>query len=260
MRKAYGPATYCPIVFTVNYAKGLKRLCAKVDKAEYVREHAPEIEGDVTVNIDNSGFSVKNSGTGKMNTFYQRENNYLCLNDETGKGLWGAPFSAPICGRAGTIDYFENGKLQILFASGSKLYLIDRLGRFVNPFPISLEKEVLLGPDIYDFSGKRKYNVLVLNTDNTIDMYNLQGKKPADWKGITFGETIVNLPERVVVGGRTYWVVRTSLQTLIFPFYGGEPLTEFKGNDKLRPDSKITPVEGGVTAVNYSGKEVTVKL
>ncbi len=260
VRKAYESASYCPALLTVGYAKGQTRLSFRIGKASLVRENAPEVEGDVKVNIDNSGFKVKNSGTGKMNTFYQRENNYLCLNDENGKGLWGAPFSAPICGRAGTIDYFENGKLQILFASGSKLYLIDRLGRFVNPFPVNLAKEVLLGPDIYDFSGRRKYNVLVLNTDNTIDMYNLQGKKPADWKGITHSETIVNLPERIVVGGRTYWVVRTSLQTLIYPFYGGEPLTSFKGNDKIRPDSKVTPVEDGVKAVNYSGKEVTVKL
>ncbi len=260
VRKAYESAVYCPALLSVGYAKGQTKFSFRIDKANFVREHAPEIEGNVTVNVDNSGFSVKNSGTGKMNTFYQRDNFYLCLNDETGKGLWGAPFSAPICGRAGTVDYFENGKLQILFASGSKLYLIDRVGRFVRPFPVSLEKEVLLGPDIYDFSGRRKYNVLVLNTDNTIDMYNLQGKKPADWKGITHSETIVNLPEKVDVGGRTYWVVRTSLQTLIYPFYGGEPLTSFKGNDKLRPDSKITPVDGGVRAVNYSGKEVTVKL
>ncbi len=260
VRKAYESVTYCPVLLSVSYLKGQTRLSVRIDKAEFVREHAPEIEGNVTVNIDNGGFSVKNSGTGKMNTFYQRENNYLCLNDETGKGLWGAPFSAPICGRAGTIDYFENGKLQILFASGSKLYLIDRLGRFVNPFPISLEKEVLLGPDIYDFTGRKKYNVLVLNTDNTIDMYNLQGRKPDDWKGITHTETIVNLPEKVEVGGKTYWVVRTSLQTLIYPFYGGEPLTSFKGNDKIRPDSKITPVEGGIKAVNYSGKEIMVKL
>ncbi len=260
VRKAYESSAFCPALLTVGYAKGQTKISFRMDKADFVREHAPEIEGEVKINVDNSGFSVKNSGTGKMNTFYQRENNYLCLNDENGRGLWGAPFSAPICGRAGTIDYFENGKLQILFASGSKLYLIDRLGRFVNPFPISLKKEVLLGPDIYDFNGKRKYNVLVLNTDNTIDMYNLKGEMPADWKGITFSETIVNLPEMVKVGGRTYWVVRTSLQSLIYPFYGGEPLTTFKGNDKIRPDSKITPVEGGVKAVNYSGKEIVINL
>ncbi len=260
VKAAYDSVTYVPALFSLNSVKGQKRMSLRVDRVEFVRSDAPEIERDAKVVVENGRFSVKNSGTGKMNTFYQQDNMYLCLSDENGKGLWGVAFSTPICGRAGTVDYFANGKLQILFASGSRLYLIDRLGRFVNPFPVDLGRDVLLGPDIYDFSGQRKYNVMVLHTDNTVEMYNLQGKKPADWKGITSSETIMNLPERVDVGGRTFWIVRTSLQTLVFPLYGGEPLTSFKGNDKIRPDSRITPVEGGVKAVNYAGKEVTILL
>ncbi|MCD8313646.1 MAG: hypothetical protein LUC24_05745 [Bacteroidales bacterium] len=260
VKAAFDSVTYAPALLSANVSKGQKRVSLKVDKVELVKSNAPEIERDATVVVENGRYSVKNSGTGQMNTFYQQSNLYLCLSDENGKGLWGVAFKEPICGRAGTVDYFANGKLQILFAAGSKLYLIDRLGRFVNPFPVDLGKEVLLGPDIYDFSGQRKYNVMILHKDNTVEMYNLQGRKPADWKGITFGETIMNLPEEIDVDGKTFWAVRTSLQTLIYPFYGGEPLTSFKGNDKLRPDTKITVVKGGVQAVNYAGKEVTVNL
>ncbi len=257
---AFDSVTYAPALLTAAAGKGQKKISVRVDRIETVKSNAPEIERDATVIVENGRFSVRNSGTGKMNTFYQQSNMYLCLSDENGKGLWGVAFSTPICGRAGTVDYFANGKLQILFCSGSKLYLIDRLGRFVSPFPVELGKDVLLGPDIYDFSGQRKYNVMVLHTDNTVDMYNLQGRKPADWKGITSSETIMNLPERVDVGGKTFWIVRTSLQTLVYPFYGGEPLTNFKGNDKLRPDTRVTPVSGGIRAVNYAGREVTVNL
>ena len=227
-----------------------------------VRKSKPPVfERDTLVEVSKGPFRVKNSGTGRMNLFYQQDNLYLCLQEESGKGIWGAPFSAPICGRAGTVDYFANGKLQILFASGSKLYLIDRLGRFVSPFPVDLGKEILLGPDIYDFNGARRYNVMVLHTDNTIDMYNLQGRKPQQWKGITARETIKGLPEPVKVGGKTFWVVRTSLQTLIFPFYGGEPLTAGTGDRMIRTDSKIVPGQGNtVTAVCYDGKEHQFKL
>ena len=35
------------------------------------------------------------------------------------------------CGAVATIDYYANGKLQFLFAAGSRLYLIDRLGAMV---------------------------------------------------------------------------------------------------------------------------------
>ena len=234
------------------------RLCRTV----VTKSQAPTFERDASVEIPKGPFRVKNSGTGKMNLFYQQENLYLCLQEEGGKGLWGVPFSAPICGCAQTVDYYANGKLQILFASGTKLHLIDRLGRFVNPpFPVDLGKEILVGPDVYDFSGRRKYNVMILHKDNTIEMYNLQGRRPAEWKTITAAETIKGLPERIVVGGRTYWVVRTSMQTLIFGFYGGKPLTEFTGDRMIRPDSEVKAVgDGAVEVTCYDGRRHTVRL
>ena len=148
-----------------------------------------------------------------------------------------------------------------MFASGSNLYLIDRLGRFVNPFPVDLGRKIILGPDIYDFNGTRKYNVMVLHDDNTVDMYNLQGKKPAAWKGITADETIKGLPEPVKVSGKTYWVVRTSIRTLIFPFYGGAPITAGTGDKMIRSDSKVVPAgANSVTVVCYDGRERTLEL
>ena len=141
------------------------------------------------------------------------------------------------------------------------MYLIDRLGRYVSGFPLSLGKDVLLGPDIYDFNGTRKYNIMVLHKDNTVQMYNLKGDKPAAWKGITSSETIKNLPERLVVGGNTFWVVRTSIQTLIYPFYGGEPLTTFTGNQMIRPDSAVKAIDAStVDFTCYDGKVRTLKI
>ena len=215
---------------------------------------------DTIVNVPSGPFPVKNSGTGRMNRFLQQENLYLCLQEENGKGIWAVPFDGKLCGRAGTVDYFANGKLQIMFASGSKIYLIDRLGRFVSPFPLDLRKEVLLGPDIYDFNGKRKYNIMVLHKDNTVRMYNLQGKVPAQWKDITASETIKDLPERIVAGGKSYWVVRTSIQTLIFGFYGGTPLTDFKGDDMIRNDSPVLVNGSSVEVVAHDGKKRVIKL
>ena len=253
---------YVPVIFSVTRDRDDEiRAVAEAFRVSVMKTKAPVFERDTTVVIPKGPFKVKNSGTGRMNLFDQQDNMYLCLKELDGKGIWGVPFSAPICGCAGTIDYFANGKLQILFASGSKLYLIDRLGRYVNPFPVDLGKDILIGPGIYDFNGNRKYNVMILHKDNTIEMYNLQGRKPAQWKTITSGETIKGLPEAVKVAGKTYWVVRTSIQTLIFGFYGGEPLTVFEGDRMIRSDSRIIPGDGSsVKVVCYDGKTHTVKL
>jgi len=254
--------SYVPLSFCVSGDKdGSISAVAEEFRVNVMKTKAPVFERDTVVTVPKGPFKVKNSGTGKMNLFYQQDNMYLCLKEVGGKGIWGVPFSSPICGNAGTIDYFANGKLQILFASGSSLYLIDRLGRYVSPFPVDLGKEILIGPGIYDFNGNRKYNVMILHKDNTIEMYNLQARRPAQWKTITAKETIKGLPEAVKVAGNTYWVVRTSIQTLIFGFYGGEPLTVFEGDRMIRSDSKVIPGEGAsVKVVCYDGKTHTIKL
>ena len=260
IKPVYEEAEYCPMVFSVAPGKGKPSLSMEILKLRMQKTKAPAFERDTTVAVPKGPFEVKNSGTGKMNKFYQNSHLSLCLS-ENGKDLWGIPFKERICGTAANVDYYSNGKLQIIFGAGSKIYVIDRLGRYVTGFPIDLKKEILIGPDVYDFNGTRKYNIMVLHRDNTIEMYNLKGDKPASWKGIRAEETIKALPERISAGGSSYWVVRTSIQTLIYPFYGGQPLTSFKGDQMIKPDSEIKIVDGATAeALCYDGKRRTVRL
>ena len=256
----YEGAEYAPMVFSVAPGKNAPSLSMDMMKLQLQKTKAPAFERDTTVVVPKGPFEVKNSGTGKMNRFYQNSHLSLCLSED-GKDLWGIPFKEPLCGRASNVDYYANGKLQIIFGAGSRIYILDRLGRFVSGFPIDLKKDILLGPDVYDFNGTKKYNIMVLHKDNTVEMYNLKGQKPSSWKGIKASETIKSLPEKITVGGSSFWVVRTSLQTLVYPFYGGDPLTAFEGDQMIRPDSEVKAVDGTtVEAVCYDGKRRTVKL
>lgn len=260
LKEVCGDSEYCPFVLSVS--EGRKNTVVSLDMYRLAlrKTKAPTFERDTVVIVPKGPFEVKNSGTGKIDKFYQNSHKSLCLSED-GKDLWGIPFDKLICGRAGTVDYYANGKLQILFCAGDRMYLIDRLGRYVKGFPLNFGKEVLLGPDIYDFNGARKYNVMILHKDNSVEMYNLQGQKPAAWKGIKAPETVKNLPERLTVGGSSFWVVRTSIQTLIYPFYGGEPLTAFTGNQMIRPDSAVKAVDGSTVEFTcYDGKVRTAKL
>ena len=256
----YEGAEYAPAVVSVAPGKSAPAISVDVMKLQLQKTKAPAFERDTTVVVPKGPFQVRNSGTGKMNSFYQNSHLSLCLSED-GKDLWGVPFKEPLCGTAQNVDYYANGKLQIVFGAGSKVYMIDRLGRYVTGFPVDLGKEILIGPDVYDFNGSKKYNVMVLHKDNTVEMYNLKGQKPSSWKGIRAEETIKALPERITVGGNSFWVVRTSIQSLIYPFYGGEPLTAFKGDQMIRPDSDVKAVDGTTVEVTcYDGKKRTVKL
>lgn len=253
-------AEYSPAVFSVSHGKSGLSLSADVMSLAMQKSKAPSFERDTVVTVPEGPFQVRNSGTGKMNSFYQNSHLSLCLRED-GKDLWGIPFKQPLCGTAYNVDYYANGKLQIIFGAGSSIYIIDRLGRYVSGFPVDLKKDILLGPDVYDFNGTRKYNIIVLHKDNTLEMYNLKGQRPASWKTISPAETVKRLPERIVVGGSSFWVVRTSIQTLIYPFYGGEPLTAFAGDQMIRPDSEVVVLDAASVEVScYDGKKRAVKL
>lgn len=91
-------------------------------------------------------FQVKNSGTGKMNTLRQNADNSLALIDHNGKQLWKIAFPGKIVGEPAQIDIYNNLKIQYLIAEGSKLHLIDRLGREVKKFPLTLPGAAKSGP------------------------------------------------------------------------------------------------------------------
>lgn len=261
VRPLYQGCDYCPAVFVLTKGKEGVNGRLQVSRLDMMKTKAPQFERDTTVVIPQGPFKVRNSATGRTNLLYQNEHGAICLKEEDGKGLWGVPFKEKMCGAVGEVDYYANGKIQFVFAAGSKIYIIDRLGNYVNGFPIDLGKDILLGPDVYDFNRKKAYNIMVLHKDFTVDMYNLKGKKPDSWKGIVAPERIKELPERLEVGGSTYWVVRTSIQTLIYPFYGGSPLTAFTGDKMVLPKSEVTVLDGTSVSVEcYDGQKRTVVL
>lgn len=200
------------------------------------RNRAGEVSAaEASPEVPRGPFKVRNSGTGKENLLSQADNMALQLRDENGKTLWSIPFKTPLCGRVEEVDYYANGKIQFLFASGSKLYLLDRLGRMVGGFPAETGKEIVLGPAVYDFTGAHGYTAMVLHKDNTIGMYDLHGRVRDGWLGISCETAITALPELVTSGGIRYWVVRTAAgQPAVFGFLGGEPVAKGEARKVLK--------------------------
>ena len=253
-------AAYVPVTISAVSENGVIGLDFHLDRVAVSKGTVPVAAArDTSVIVPAGPYKVTNSATGKTNTLYQNSHLSICLQDENGKDVWGVPFKSKICGYVSEIDYYNNGKLQYLFAAGSQIYLIDRLGRFVGGFPAETGKKIAAGPAVYDFTGAKGYTAMVLHKDNTVGYYDLHGKPVASWKGITADETIKSLPELLEGHGKRYWVVRTSAQAMVFPFAGGEPLVKGEGNKMIRPDSKIEITDKGFSAVCYDGKERTFK-
>ena len=253
-------AGFAPAAATLDLSGEMPAMRIQVSTHTVKSNKVQIMERDTTVNVPTGPYTVYNYFTKKDNQLYQNSSLSICLNDENGKGVWGIPFKETICGRVHNVDFYKNGKIQFLFAAGDQLYLLDRLGHWVNGFPVKLPKQVLLGPDVYDFTGAGGYTVMILHKDNSLERYNLHGQKPDGWKGIQAPETVKNLPELLEVNGKKYWVVRTSVRTLVYPFAGGEPLVKEEGNKMLRPDAQLKITSKGISGECYDGRTRDYKL
>lgn len=210
------------------------------------------------VEVPSGPFPIR-TAEGRNVLFYQNSHNSLCLKDESGKGIWGIPFATPMCGEAESIDYFGNGKIQILFAAGSRLYIIDRLGRFVKGFPVDLGREVLLGPKL--FGEYPDYRVMVLHKDNSIGLYDLQGDTVPGWLGIAADDAILDYPETVRCGDQSFLAVRTLSKTLLFGPNGGDCIWKEVDKKAISRDSEITASgDKALTFTCVDGKTRKIKM
>lgn len=222
-------------------------------------DEKPIYVDDTPIDIPTGPYPVKNFINGKQNWISQHKNHAISYQDHNRKSLWAVPFSAPIAGSVSQIDYFSNNKLQMAFAGGKQLCLLDRVGRWVAPFPVKLAHEVLLGPLVYDKNGAGEFRFLILHTDNTLRLYNRVGKPASGWHEITVSEKIRALPERTKLGDAYYWILRTSYRTLIYDALG-KPVADFDRHE-LMPDSKcVVHSKHEVVVKTKAGKDMILNL
>jgi len=198
-------------------------------------------ESDTIVKIPEGPFQLINFNTGDKEYLEQLPSLWIRLSDKNMKGLWAIPFNSPICGNVEQVDYNRNGKLQMLFASGKKIYLLDRLGRFVYPYPKSVNHSVVLGPKIYDLKSDGDYAIMLLHTDNTLRLYDRMALPYGAWNDIKVEEIIKSFPELIEIGTNKYFVLRTGVRTMIYTI-NGNLVTQFPDKNRLKCDSPIMPV------------------
>ncbi len=217
-------------------------------------------QSDTLIAIPEGPFEVVNFNNGEKEYLVQLPNYALRLANSNMEGLWAIPFSSPLCGYVRQVDFFKNGKLQMLFASGNKLYLLDRLGRFVSPYPKSVGGEIALGPQVYDIKGDGDFAIMVLHRDNTLRLYDRTAGLYPTWSNISTEERIKSFPELIESGKNRYWVLRTSLRTMIYSI-NGTPVANLTGDLRLANNTPVKPDSKGLVTVKTAvGKIISLDL
>ncbi len=129
---------------------------------------------------------VQNHNTGETEIFVQDMANNIYLLNNVGRILWKMALPEPILSPVYQIDIYRNGKLQMLFNTKNRLYVIDRLGNFVEKFPITLKSPAVGSVALFDYDNDKKYRMMIACEDRKIYAYEKTGNPLDGWN---FGQS-----------------------------------------------------------------------
>ena len=138
-------------------------------------------ESKLDTNLSIKPQIVLNHRNGKKEIFVQDLNHTIYLISESGKILWQQRIDGEIMSKVYQIDYYKNNKLQYLFNTKDKIYILDRNGNAVEQFPVLLRAEATAGIAVFDYDGSRDYRFFIPCKDKKIYVYNIEGKILPGW-------------------------------------------------------------------------------
>ncbi len=169
-------------------------------------------------------WGVINHNTGETEYLVQDAKNYIHLINPQGLVLWSLKLESPIVGNVTQIDYYNNNKLQMLFATAEHIHLIDRNGHNTANFPIRLQSESAGGVTYIDYNNPADFRLFIAGKDKFVHLYNKECKLIQGWEmGRTEG--IANAPIRHFVSGNKDYLVMSDE----YRYY----ITDRRGNERV---------------------------
>ena len=147
---------------------------------------------------------VTNHRTKKKDILVQDIDHNLYLISNKGVILWKKKLKGAILGKVEQVDLYRNGRLQLVFATPNKLYVIDRNGKNVDQFPLMFKDEITQPLAVFDYDKQRNYRFLITQNKNLL-MYDSKGKAVKGFKYKT-GQSVSSQPKHFRLRGKDYIV------------------------------------------------------
>ena len=104
---------------------------------------------------------VSNHKTKGKDILVQDIKNNLYLISNKGVILWKKTLSGAVSGTVEQVDLYKNGRLQLVFSTQKRLYILDRNGKNVGEFPIKFSDDITQPVSVFDYDKKRNYRFLI---------------------------------------------------------------------------------------------------
>ena len=158
--------------------------------------------------INSDPIWLKNHINNQYDFAFQDSENYLYYYSNKGNQYWKKKIPKKIIGDIKQIDIYKNGRLQIIFRTEDRLYVLDRNGNEVKQLSFEIDSgENNIPISIFDYEKNRNYRFLVTN-DNIIEMFDSRGKKVSGFKPNTFESSIIKSPAHIRIDGKDFILVQ----------------------------------------------------
>jgi hypothetical protein len=137
----------------------------------------------------------------------QDQDHILHLINSAGQEVYSEQLSGPIVSDVFQIDYYKNGKLQLLLATQDKIYGIDRLGDPLPSYPISLDGEKMTHLNLVDYSNSKDYRYFISTEGGNLFLLDKTGEKLEGWNPNRIGAKTVDAPTHYRVPGKGDYMV-----------------------------------------------------
>ncbi|PKQ45342.1 ribonuclease HII [Confluentibacter flavum] len=167
---------------------------------------------------------VTNHITKEKEIVVQDINNNLYLISNKGKILWKKQLEGPILGTMEQIDIYKNGRLQLTFATPHRVYVLDRNGKDVAPFPAKFNDNITQPLSVFDYDKNKNYRLLVTQGKNIL-MYDVNAKLVSGFTFKSANDNIINQPQHIRISGKDYITLKTQNKLYILDRTGRTRIT-----------------------------------
>ncbi len=203
-------------------------------------------------------FFFTNHTTGAKEIFIQDLKNNAYLINAAGRILWKVPLRERITSSVYMIDYFRNGKYQLLFSGENYLHLLDRNGNYVERYPVKLRSPATNSVALFDYDNNKNYRLLIAGQDKMIYAYDKSGNIVKGWKPFRTNGSVISEISWFRVSGKDYLVIADETSLYFIDRQGNPRLTVKEPVTKARGSSlRLTP--GTTPSVVCSAPDGTIQ-
>ncbi|MEL6558201.1 MAG: hypothetical protein AAFQ94_08460 [Bacteroidota bacterium] len=153
---------------------------------EYVkRQGSTTLQSEISLTFEGELLGkpkiVRNHTNNSREIILQDSTNKLYLLSNEFDIIWIDSVSQRVTTDFSQVDFYKNNKLQLLFGSDNKVFLIDRNGQNVEKYPVEIGSAEITSLNVVDYNKTKKYRWAITNSAGELYLLDKKGKQLKNW-------------------------------------------------------------------------------